>query len=614
MTPATTGRFDLFLMIPRSVCATALVVAAALMLVGCGSQSPRLATPRVWVTHPHSESVGACASTNCGDHQAALNWTISFPGTTAYNVLLNGSRVADVSRSPYTFTGMRCGTTYTLGVQAHNRSGGTSTTYATPYTTAACRSYSPFPLRISANGRFLEDSSGVPWLMVGDSPWTAIGNADQAHWDSYLADRESLGFNTVLLSALCDANLPCSSGGAHTEAFDGTKPFTSGTNQSSYNLLDPNSSYWSQLHAMVADAQSDGIAVLLDPLEVSSCSSNSWFPALAAGGDGTVSTTDDDYKFGQFLGTEFADLDNVIWMMGNDFTCYTTSADDADLLSVANGIEATDAGSPMTLEVCSPAMCRGGGNAEEGFSSFDDTTHNWTKDLDLNLAYTYAPTYAMDAHAYAQSPTSPMFMGEANYEGSSLGGTDGGSTRILRLQEWWTMTSGATGQTYGGPSYPFSNNTTLGDIDTTGVSQLSAQTKFLSSIDWWNLRPDTAKDVVTSGSGSCPSTGSMVSVTCVTTASDYDGSPGSATLSLSYLPDPGSFSSPVVDLADFAGRVQARWVDPTNGNETTIGTFSPSGSHTFTPSADNSAGDKDWVLLLTTSVTRTAPHGSRLSP
>lgn len=53
-------------------------------------------------------------------------------------MLLNGSQVGTDTASPFVFTGMDCGATFTLGVQAHDGSGNTSPVYTTSYTTPAC--------------------------------------------------------------------------------------------------------------------------------------------------------------------------------------------------------------------------------------------------------------------------------------------------------------------------------------------------------------------------------------------------------------------------------------------------------------------------------------------
>jgi hypothetical protein len=73
----------------------------------------------------------------------------------------------------------------------------------------------------------------------------------------------------------------------------------------------------------------------------------------------------------------------------------------------------------------------------------------WVHIVKLNFAYTYYPTYAEVVHAYDQSPTVPVFAGKANYENEDFDGYETGGPYVLRLQEYWTMTSGATGLLYG---------------------------------------------------------------------------------------------------------------------------------------------------------------------
>lgn len=80
----------------------------------------------------------SCASADCGQYTATLNWTLpSFAGLTGYNLLLNGTQVGTSATQPFTFVGMDCGTSFTLGVQPHGSST-TGPTYTTPYTSPAC--------------------------------------------------------------------------------------------------------------------------------------------------------------------------------------------------------------------------------------------------------------------------------------------------------------------------------------------------------------------------------------------------------------------------------------------------------------------------------------------
>lgn len=162
------------------------------------------------------------------------------------------------------------------------------------------------------------------------------------------------------------------------------------------------------------------------------------------------------------------------------------------------------------------------------------------------------------------------------------------------------MTSGATGQFYGCHcTTHLTNSTTLSTIDTTAVTQLGYQTSLLSGLNWQNLAPDTGHAIVTSGFGTCPTTGSITAVTCVTDAAD-SFTTGSAHLAVAYLPGPSSLQTITVSLAKFAGSVTARWYDPTSGSFSSItgSPFTNSGTHNFTPTAANSAGNDDWVLVL----------------
>src|SRR5262249_13542975 len=59
-----------------------------------------------------------------------------------------------------------------------------------------------YPVRQSANHRYLVDARGTPFMIVGDSPQALIGNATEAEAELYLADRQALGFNTIWVNLL----------------------------------------------------------------------------------------------------------------------------------------------------------------------------------------------------------------------------------------------------------------------------------------------------------------------------------------------------------------------------------------------------------------------------
>jgi hypothetical protein len=487
------------------------------------------------------------------------------------------------------------GNTIQVSVTATNPAGSTPATSAQvgPITGA-----SPFPLSVSTNGRYLETAGGKPFLMVGDSPQSVNGNLSVTNADAYLDDREEHGFDVVWTNLLCDDYTGCNSNGT---TYDDVAPFTSGSSPSSYNIADPNSTYFTRAVEVAEHAEADGIEMFVNPIETGDCLDTGWWGTLENNGNGSTGASNPDYQYGVYVATEFAALNNIVWFMGNDYSCFEDQTPDNNLIAVVNGILSVTPHALISSEIGLSD------DSDEGNCSQDDITNDWASVLDLNGCYTYAPAYANLRRGYAQTPTTPAYLAESNYEGQANGGDDGCSTSDpinCRKQAWWTMTSGATGELYGGPCYAMTNSTTLSSCDTTGVSQLEDQTTLLSGIAWYNLSPDTGHTLLyctSSGTacGSCPTTGSIVSVTCVTDAADSFSS-GQATEAVAYLPDPSSFSTVTVNLADFVGSVTARWYDPTNGTFTSISgsPFANSGTHSFTPPGTNSAGDTDWVLVL----------------
>ena len=80
-----------------------------------------------------------------------------------------------------------------------------------------------YPLKVSANNRYLVDQNNLPFLLVGDSPQSMIGNLSEADAATYMANRAKYGINTLWVSLLCNKSLNCRDSGA---TFDGIAPFT----------------------------------------------------------------------------------------------------------------------------------------------------------------------------------------------------------------------------------------------------------------------------------------------------------------------------------------------------------------------------------------------------
>jgi len=221
----------------------------------------------------------------------------------------------------------------------------------------------------------------------------------------------------------------------------------------------------------------------------------------------------------------------------------------------------------------------------------DPLSLNYTN---LAGAYTYYATYAEVLKEYNAGPTMPVYMEEANYEGQNNTNNDEGDLPTLRRQEYWTMTSGATGQMYGnGIVWDFANGWQQ-NLNSPGVVQLTYMEGLFNSVQWYNLVPDQNHTVVTSGYGTPSSTNYPIDDNYVTTAATADG-----TLAIAYLPAGQTITA---NLAKFSGPVKARWFDPTNNTFKTVtgSPFSNSGTTQFSPGGNNNEGTSDWVLVLAT--------------
>ena len=407
-------------------------------------------------------------------------------------------------------------------------------------------------------------------MIVGDSPWSLSTNLSTSDMDYYFADREAKGFNTALVGLLVDSYI----GGADDlSTCDGLYPFTSGKGVSS-DLSTPNAAYWSRMDTMVQLAEQHGITLMLDPVETGAL-----LPLLSKNG------TTKDFNYGAFLGNRYKSEPNVIWMNGNDYGGYQGgqvaiwAANDKYVTAVARGIRSTDANHIQTIELDGTIS-----------NSFDNA--NWQPLINLNAAYTYYPTYDELLQSYNEPNPDPVFMVEANYENENNTGGPPTTDETLRRQEWWTMTSGATGQLYGNHTTWTLPSDWKRLLDTRAVEQLGYMQKLLTSLPWYNLIPDQNHRVLTAGYGTLATRTDVLDNNYATAASTADGS-----LTIVYEP---TITTLTINLSKFRGPVTAAWYDPTTGIFTSAtGSALPnSGTRQFTPNGMNGERNGDWVLML----------------
>ncbi len=253
-----------------------------------------------------------------------------------------------------------------------------------------------YPLKRSANGRYLVDQTNAPVLLMGDSPQALMVNLSEEEAEAFFADRSAHGFNTLWINLLCATY---TGGRSDASTFDGILPFTATIpSTSSYDLSRTNEAYFAHVDRVINLAAQYGLQVLLDPIET-----GSFLTTMLDNG------TNKCRAYGQYLGSRYKNSPNIIWMSGNDFQSWRTASDDAVVRAVAMGIQDRDTNHLQTAELDYLVS-----------SSLDDS--NWWSVLTLNATYTYFPTYARLLQDYARSNFLPNFLVEANYEFESLQG------------------------------------------------------------------------------------------------------------------------------------------------------------------------------------------------
>ncbi len=450
-----------------------------------------------------------------------------------------------------------------------------------------------YPLKASANKRYLVDQNNVPFLMSGDSPQGLL-HLSSSDLDYYLSSRQAAGVNAIWADALCSpySNI-CPD--IYTSLGSSVPPFTGTLGDGNYDLSTPNYNYFAQVDQMVGEAAKYGMVVLLDPIET-----GYWLPTIDSnyaqpGANGYSKA----YNYGVYLGTRYKDHPNIIWLHGNDFQSWSNSTDDAAVSAVAQGIESVDAVHLQTVELDYPDS----GSLEDG---------TWATIVGLDAAYSYYPEYNRVLTEYKRD-LAPVYFIEGEYEEQNnpscyAYGTYNG-LHDLRAQEYWTQLSGTTGQLYGNTCiFTFSTNW-KNYLNDPGFVQFQYMNNFFAARPWYNLVPDQTHAVFTGGLGTYDNNSDMGNTSdYVTGAKTCDG-----TLGIAYIPSAHSTGALTVDMTKFAGTVNARWFDPTTGAYTTIGSIANTNTaQRFTPPAvSHSDGTNDWVLVLEVSSSPSVTPGPR---
>jgi len=412
-----------------------------------------------------------------------------------------------------------------------------------------------FPLKVSGNHRYLVDSQGKPFFLLGDTPWF-LQKLPLEDVRRVLDDRKAKGFNTLFLEILDDSRLPS------RDAY-GRIAF-----EPELDITQPVEVYWRYADTVMEEAARRGFFVIMSEL---------WYGA----GKGLWMhhvTPESARTYGGFLGRRYARFKNLMWMHCGDRNPDQNLAACARVLAEAIRVEA-----PHHLHTAH--------NAHEFASSAFFHQEPW---LDVNMAYTYGASYLHVLPEYQRiDPIRPVILGEAGYEDEpnaiellpDAKKGDLWNPYRIRRNAWWAVLSGACGYCAGTRLWRWEKNwrDVLGARSTREVPHLL---HLMQTIAWWRLTPDVRHELVTVGFGT------WKKADYVTAALADDGSAGAA-----YLPDGRRLT---VNLTKLSGEVTAHWFDPTSGQFTAVAgsPLSNTKQEDFTPPGSNAAGDGDFVLIL----------------
>src|SRR5262249_44101847 len=157
------------------------------------------------------------------------------------------------------------------------------------------------PLKVSSNHRYLEDTSGLPFFLVGDCPQNLPIKLAISDFDGYMAECASRGFN--LLWICIDGQR---GGEGTTKAPIDRANHLMMTN--GWDIATLNDTYFVTIDAILNQAQLHGVYCMLTPL--SECQ---WT-------QGNINRNSEQawHNYGLFLGKRYQQQANIIWQFGND--------------------------------------------------------------------------------------------------------------------------------------------------------------------------------------------------------------------------------------------------------------------------------------------------------
>ncbi len=445
-------------------------------------------------------------------------------------------------------------------------------------------------LRVSKNGRYLEDKTGKPFLYLGCTAWELFHKLNREEATEYLENRKEKGFTVIQAVVLAELD------GLRTPNAYGEIPLID------LDPTQPNEKYFEHVDFIVNKADELGLVVGMLP---------TWgdkVPNIIGGEGPVIFTPENARKYGEFLGQRYKDKP-IIWILGGD---RTVDSDTAFHIwkNMAEGLKSGDHGNHLISY------------HPRGVYSSSYWLHNeeW---IDFNMYQTahfhrYQKVYENAMHDYSLLPVKPTVEAEPAYEDIPMEfwTFDWGNPEVLkdicdsdnllkkreffkkgfftdydvRVHAYWDLLSGAAGYTYGNNAiwqmFKKGDDVVIPclfdwreSLDRPGAMQIRHIKALLLSRDFSKMQPDQSAIY---GKNFQDDNHIRSSVA-------YDGS-----FMLAYM----AKGQPVtITMKKISGKkVNAWWYNPREGKSTAAGEYNNTGFVTFTP--PTSGIDNDWVLVL----------------
>jgi hypothetical protein len=445
-----------------------------------------------------------------------------------------------------------------------------------------------FPVRVSTNSRYLVDSNNNPFPILGRTAWFIISQPVNAY-QTFIDNCISYGYNAIEINVINHdprGNHPPFNG-------NGDKPFLNrmdhakwegslvynDINKEAPDMTTPNEKYWTYVDNFLSYCASRGILVFLFPAYVGYSGTNQgWMEELTVNGPEKVEV------YGAWIANRYKNQKNIVWMLLGDMGTFNTQQKNTEAALIRGLKSVSDQHSVLyTAE------------ANSGQTSRDQ--EDFGDEMTLNGVYTWDSVgiAKQGLHAYSFNPVMPAFLLEEPYDEE---GPDGNSvnphaTQPVRRFQWWGWLTTIGGYISGnGYVWPFVDPYWKNHLDTQGSRDMKHLNYFIKMIPWWELIPsgqNGMRKLITSGEGS-------------DSGSDYIAAAATptGTYLVAYVP-PVHSESFVVNTIGIGDLIEALWFDPTTGTFIKVSgsPFNNTGTLKFAPPVLNSAGQGDWVLVLT---------------